>query len=158
MEEGRETVRTVALGATCTHQSQKQVTDALGAHFTLQWPLRARQAPQAQFTGEAPELSRACVSDRAQATGKGWRPDGPPLDHLPCLLPLYPTAGSLTFLGLLEGHSTVGTQKYPHGRPGKDGPSLPPLTCARKPGVGFSAVRRALNKIRPALGLGLEEP
>ena len=151
-------MRMVALGATCTRHSQKHVTDALGAHFTLQWPLRARQAPQAQFTGEAPELSRACVSAWAQATGKGWRPDGPPLDHPPCLLPLPPTAGSLTFLGLLGGRSTVGTQKYPQGRPGMDGPSSPPLTCGRKPGVGFSAVRRALNKIRPALGLGLEEP
>ena len=39
-----------------------------------------------------------------------------------------------------------------------DGPSSPPLICGRKPGVGFSAVRRALNNISPALGLGLGEP
>lgn len=45
VEEGRETVRTVALGATCSRHAQKHVTDTLGVHFTLQWPLRVRQAP-----------------------------------------------------------------------------------------------------------------
>ena len=54
-------MRMVALGATSTRHSQKRVTDALGVHFTLQWPLRVPQPPQAQCTGEAPELSRACV-------------------------------------------------------------------------------------------------
>lgn len=39
-----------------------------------------------------------------------------------------------------------------------DGPSSPPLTCGQKPGGLQCAVRRALNKISPALGLGLGEP
>ena len=136
MEEGRKTVRTVALGATCSRQAQKHVTDTLGVHFTLQWPLRVRQAPRASL--QVRHLSSA-----------GQR-SLPPSPACHCWLS--------DFLCLLEGPSTVGTQKYPHGRPGMDGLSTPPLTCRRKPGVGFSAVRWALNKIRPALGLGLEEP
>lgn len=50
-------MRMVALGLQApdtlrsTRHSQKRVIDALGVHFTLQWPLRVRQPPQAQFTG-----------------------------------------------------------------------------------------------------------
>lgn len=49
----------------------------------------------------------------------------------------------------------MGTCRHPHRSP----EALPPLmTVARSLCGGFSAVRRALNKISPALGLGLGEP